>query len=90
MQRKISLWRQWADYRDAQAIAIYQNDPALAAHALRDLPLTDEADLADLCQALHQGGTVSKGDWRGLSELWEKAWRLAMVAVNQEEQSNAL
>ncbi len=77
LESKIVLLKDRVIFDQAQRAADGQNDYGLAAYILRDLKTTKDADLFDLCHSLHQE-TASAGDWRGLRDLWEKAWREAL------------
>jgi len=71
------LYKQRIVFEQACRFADAQNDYDMAAYALRDLPLTGRAKLADLAQAMQSEG-CSKGDWVGLRDLWDKAYREAI------------
>ena len=77
LEAKNELYRQRIVFEQACRFADAQNDYDMAAYALRDLPLTKEAELADLAQAMQSEG-CSKGDWVGLRDLWDKAYRKAL------------
>lgn len=83
LEAKIILLKDRVIFEQAWRIADCQNDYGLAAYALRDLKLTKDADLASLCQALHQE-TASEGDWKGLRDLWEKAYLDALSKAKGE------
>ena len=77
LEAKSKLYQQRITFEQACRFADAQNDYDMAAYALRDLPLTKEAELADLAQAMQSEG-CSKGDWVGLRDLWDKAYRKAL------------
>lgn len=78
------LWIQRVTFAEAKRIAEGpQNDYGMAAHLLRDLPLTKKAELSSLAHSLHSCGTASKGDWVGLRDLWDQAFREAIKELEK-------
>jgi len=84
LEAKNELWKQRVTFAEAKRIAERaEPDYSLAAYMLRDLPLTIEADLSSLAHSMH-AETASDGDWVGLRDLWDKAFREALKKAGEE------
>lgn len=84
LEAGLELWKQRVTFAEARRIAeSAEQDYGVAAHMLRDLPLTIKAELSSLAHSIHSCGTASDGDWVGLRDLWDKAWREAICELEQ-------
>ena len=77
LEAKNALYQQRITFEQACRFADAQYDYDMAAYALRDLPLTQEAELRDLAQSMQSKG-CSRGDWDGLRQWWDEAYRKAI------------